>query len=131
MTINHETIPEDFKGKINWLFEHIKKADGTPYSSREAGLAIGKTENYIWRLRTDPRVNNPSLQVVIGLAAFFRVGLNIFEPKPISPGDIFGSEFLGQMAMRAPAMDELDEADQDALIRIIDHVLNSKQKEQD
>ena len=120
-------IPKDFKGKFQWLIEQVKSPTGKSYNDREIAEGIGVTANYVWRLRNDPKVNNPSLEVAEAIAKFFGVGLSFFEenPDPEVLKASLKSIFLAKIAKRAPAMDELSEADQDALLRIIDHVLSS------
>jgi transcriptional regulator with XRE-family HTH domain len=114
-----------FKTKFNWLVENFVKPDGGRFTDREIAERIGTTPNYVWRLRNDPNVNNPSLEVVESIARFFNVELNYFDDRAKSETleQLLQSAFLSKIAKRAPALDELNPETQDALLQIIDHML--------
>lgn len=123
-------FPKGFKEKLNWLVENVKSPAGKSYTDKEIAEAIGKSANYIWRLRHDPTVNNPSLEVAEALAKFFKVGLGFFAEQA-GPEDwkaMLDKGFFSEIAMRAPLLNDLSAEDQDALLRIMDHMLKSRKK---
>jgi len=121
-------LPKGFKEKLNWLVENIKSSEGKSYSDKEIAEGIGKSANYIWRLRNDPTVNNPSLEVAEALAKFFGVGLGFFaeEEGPADWQEMLDKGFFSEIALRAPMLNDLSSADQEALLRIMDHMLKSR-----
>ena len=123
-------FPRGFKEKLKWLVENVKSPEGKSYSDKEIAEAIGISANYIWRLRNDLTVNNPSLEVAEALAKFFRVGLGFFaeEEGPKDWQEMLDRGFFSEIAMRAPLLNDLSPEDQDALLRIMDHMLKSRKE---
>ncbi len=117
-----------FKEKLAWLLDNHPRPDGRPYSDREIGEAIGKTPNYVWRLRNDPKVNNPTLRVAEAIANFFGHELGFFatQLKPIDRLQQLSGAFISQIARRAPALEQLPPEDKLALLRVIDHMLKNQ-----
>ena len=126
--MTHQDLPRGFKGKFNWLIDYVTSPDGDRYTDREIAEGIGVSANYVWRLRHDPKVKNPSLEVAEAIAQFFNVSLSFFEDRTDATDlqEMLSDVFLSQIAKRAPAMNELAEEDKEALLRIIDHVLHSQ-----
>jgi transcriptional regulator with XRE-family HTH domain len=121
-------LPKGFKEKLKWLVEHVKSPEGKSYTDKEIAEAIGKSANYIWRLRNDPTVNNPSLEVAEALAKFFGVGLGFFAEGegPEDWKEMLDRGFFSEIALRASLLNELAVEDQHALLRIMDHMLKSQ-----
>ena len=121
-------IPNTFKGKLNWLIRHITAPGGKPYTDKQIAQAAGVSVNYIWRLRNDPKVNNPSLEVAQAIANFFKVNLSFFQESSTQDElkDALGDVFMNQIAMRSEALDKLSDKNKEALLLLIDHVLNSE-----
>lgn len=122
-----------FKEKLAWLLDNHPHPEGRRYSDREIAEAIGKTPNYVWRLRNDPNVNNPTLEVAEAIANFFGHELGVFATKfePVEHLQQLSGAFISQIAMRAPALEQLSPEDKLALLRVIDHMLkNQPAKEQ-
>lgn len=124
-------LPNDFKGKLNWLIENYKKPDGDRWSDREIAEAIGSTRGYIYRLRSDPSVNNPSLEIIKGLGKFFGVGLRFFDDDfdPNNIDDLYNTVIGNELSMRMTGLSRLSVEDQSAILRIIDNTIKaSKEK---
>ncbi len=122
-------LPIDFKGKLNWLIDNYRKPDGSRWSDREIAGAIGSTRSYIYRLRNDPTVNNPSLEVIKALGRFFRVGLRFFDDDfgPGNISDLYETVIGSELAMRAPGLDSLSDEDKLTILRIIDNTIKASQ----
>lgn len=122
-------LPNDFKGKLNWLVENHKKPNGDRWSDREIAEAIGSTRGYVYRLRNDPRVNNPSLEIIKGLGRFFGVGLRFFDDDfdPNDIDDLYDTVIGNELSMRMTGIGKLSAEDQLAILRIIDNTIKASQ----
>lgn len=123
-------LPKDFKGKLNWLIDNHRKPDGSKWSDREIADAIGGTRGYIYRLRNDPTVNNPSLDVIKALGRFFRVGLRFFDDdfEPGNISDLYETVIGSELAMRAPGLESLSDEDKSTILRLIDNTIKASKK---
>lgn len=120
-------FPKDFKGKFNWLIDNQRKPDGEKWSDVEIAKAIDSTRGYVYRLRNDPTVNNPSLEVTKALGKFFKVGLRFFDDDfdPSNTHDLFDAIIGSELAMRAPGIANLSEEDRLAILRMIDNSISA------
>ena len=120
-------FPRDFKGKLNWLIDNQRKPDGEKWSDREIADAIGATRGYVNKLRNDPSVNNPSLDIMKALGRFFNVSLRFFEDDfdPARTEDLFEAIMGSELAMRAPGIAQLSEEDKLAILRMIDNSISA------
>lgn len=125
----HLKLPDDFKGKLNWLIENYKKSNGDKWNDREIAEAIDSTRGYVYRLRTDPNVNNPSLEVLKRLGKFFGVGLRFFDDDfdPARVNDPYETMIGTELSMRMVGLSKLSPEDQLTILHIIDNAIKASQ----
>jgi transcriptional regulator with XRE-family HTH domain len=119
-----------FKDKLNWLIENHKKPNGSKWSDKEIAEATDTTRAYIYRLRNDPTVSNPSLEIAKALGRFFGVGLRFFDDDFDSAniGDLYDTVIGAELAMRSAGLEKLSDEDKLVILRIIDSTIKASQK---
>lgn len=89
--------------KLNYLFDTIHPRSRGPYSNQEAARSIQENQGlslsgtYLWMLRNGRR-DNPSMQVVAGIAAFFGVPVGYFFDEEVTRRVDAQLELLSTMA---------------------------------
>lgn len=113
--------------RLNWLFENVRKPDGSKYTNQEVedetealGLRVGATA--VWKIRNG-QTQNPGYLTLRSLANLFRVPVTFFydgilsveeearlksNPAVLSPNEI---------ALRTI---ELDESQRQAVLAVIE-----------
>lgn len=76
-----------FAEALSFLYDQRLRDDGKPYSDRDVADAlqasgVDASYSYLWMLRKG-RKDNPRTNVVMGLAAFFRVPAGFFLDRPV------------------------------------------------
>ncbi|MFQ5433946.1 MAG: XRE family transcriptional regulator [Anaerolineae bacterium] len=132
-----EEFNKDFAQRLDKLFKTCTKADGSEYSYEEVQNGTGKavTAAYIWRLRTG-KATNPGLGVIRALSRFFGVSPSYFvREDPAKAQAMARSQANADLAVRfeddavkniALRASELDEAGKQALLSMIDYILQTK-----
>ena len=120
--------PQGFSEKLQWLIGHVPSPRGGPFSDQEIAEAVGVSKNYVWRLKHDASVNNPSLKVTIKLARLFGVGLDFFDEKESGSAEHLGTDELLNKMIAKKALGELDHEDRVAILAMIDHLIKSRRK---
>lgn len=135
--ISSEDPEYDFAQRLDRLFRTHVKPDGSEYSYEEVQNGTGKavTAAYIWRLRTG-RATNPGLGVIMAISHFFGIDPGYFvhddsaEARKMveSHANVDLAARLGDDAVKNIALraSELDEAGKQALLSMIDYILQTK-----
>lgn len=95
-----------FSARLNFLFDTIKKADGTLHSNREVARVIGISPAYISRLRSG-EMSNPGYDLVGKLAEFFNVPVSYFYETEGSEEENESKRIaVNNIALRASKLDD-------------------------
>ena len=124
---------KSFGDKLKWLFENIKKPDGSEYSLldvEKATESFGQrvTTSNLHRLKHD-QIRNPGFLTLRAIAMFFQVPLSFFN-EDLSTEELERIKIqalpstIQEIALRTS---EMDEADQDV---ILDMVISLSQRRQ-
>ncbi|HIP70477.1 MAG TPA: hypothetical protein EYH05_03675 [Anaerolineae bacterium] len=136
MTSSEESQKE-FARRLDELFKTCTKPDGSEYSYEEVQNGTGKavTSAYIWRLRTG-KATNPGLGVIKALSRFFGVSPSYFvREDPAKAQAMVRAQANANLAARleddavkdiALRASELDEEGKQALLNMIDYILQTK-----
>ncbi len=122
----------DYSQKLVELFETRRKPNGTRFTQNDVIAGAGDiiTRVYLWKLRTG-RASNPSFQVIQAIAQVFGVDPNYFFEDTRNSKILVEpprSKFIEQLVLRADEMENLDEADQETILQMIDVILKTKSK---
>jgi transcriptional regulator with XRE-family HTH domain len=133
-----EEADNDFAQRLDYLFRTVIPNDGGEYTYEEVQNGTNKavTAAYIWRLRTG-KATNPGYAVIRALSDFFGVDPNyFFEPEEVAKNQAdersnfnlaarFQDHSVKDIALRAS---ELDEAGRQAILSMIEYILENKEK---
>ena len=123
--------PKDFAEKLNTLFEHKRKPDGSKYTQEEVvqGTDGVLTRAYLWKLRTS-RAKNPGFQIVQALADFFEVDINYFKTEQGEETRLIDhaveDKLVGDIAFRSSMLGHEAKL---AVLNMIDFILNNRPAE--
>lgn len=137
--LTSEESGNNFAHRLDFLFKTIRRPDGGEYSYEEVQNGTGKavTAAYIWRLRTG-KATNPGYWVIKALSDFFHIDPNYFfqneaEARQIANDQVntalavrFQDHSVKDIALRAS---ELDEAGRQAILGMIEYILQNKKPE--
>jgi transcriptional regulator with XRE-family HTH domain len=76
--MSQEAEPLPLKDLVNFLFEHVLRPDGKPYTTQEVTDHVRISHATINQLRTG-RSKNPALPTLQEICRFFNVPLTFFE----------------------------------------------------
>ena len=119
---------QGFSEKLQWLVANVPSPRGGPFSDQEIAEAVGVSKTYVYRLKHDAEVNNPSLKVTIKLARLFGVELGFFDEKESpSTTEPEADQLLNEMIAKK-TLGELEHEDRIAILAMIDHLIKTRQK---
>ncbi len=120
--------PSTLAERLDWLFNHVKKPDGKPYTYQEvadgtAELGYRVTSTGIWKIRNG-ETQNPGYLVLQVLAQFFKVSPSFFYDEQLSPHDLdtlhlvdlLQKQGVGEIALRSS---ELPPSGREAVLQIL------------
>jgi transcriptional regulator with XRE-family HTH domain len=119
---------KNFAEKLNTLFEHKRKPDGSKYTQEEVvqGTDGVLTRAYLWKLRTG-RAKNPGFQIVQALADFFEVDINYFRDDQGQETELIEQatqdKLVGDIAFRSSMLGHEAKL---AVLNMIDFILNNR-----
>lgn len=133
-----EETRNDFAQRLDHLFKTITRPDGSEYTYEEVQNGTGRavTAAYIWRLRSG-KATNPGYGVIRALSKFFNVNPSYFfqneeeanaavnRQANIDLAARFQDSSIRDVALRAS---ELDEAGRQAILGMIEYILENKSK---
>lgn len=102
-------MAENIGQKVEWLFQNIKKADGSPYTHQEVEEGTDKqgykvTVPAIWKIRHN-KTRNPGYLTLRALALFFEVPPTFFFEDELSPEKV--SQINNQTILNNPDVHEI------------------------
>lgn len=113
--------------RLNWLFENIRKADGSKYTNQDIedeterlGIRVGATA--VWKIR-NAQTQNPGYLTLRAIASIFKVPVTFFFEGLLTPEE---SERLKSYLQFASSQEiarrtiDLDENERRALLTIIE-----------
>ena len=124
-TQTEDALPH-IAGRVNWLFDHVRKNDGSCYTMAEietAATALGYvlSKTALWKIRRGHTVN-PGYLTVQALAHVFQVPVTFFYKGLLTPAE----EARVQFSLAAPTAQEiglrtmdLEEEQRQALLGLI------------
>jgi transcriptional regulator with XRE-family HTH domain len=130
-------LGSDFARRLDFLFKTVTKPDGSEYSYEDVQQGTNKavTAAYVWRLRTG-KATNPGYWIIKALSDFFGVDPNYFfqdeekaktiieERVNTNLAERFQDSSVRNVALRAS---ELDEAGRQAILGMIEYILQGKE----
>lgn len=117
-----------FSERIAWLREHVRKPNGDRYSIDDVAATTGISRSYLYEL-TRGEKDNPSMETLEALAAFFRVNPLFFSKDPRNYLPPVPTDQL-QMALRSvgPLTEEDKQTLDDLLERARELVAETRKK---
>lgn len=130
-------LGSDFARRLDFLFKTVTKPDGSEHSYEDVQQGTNKavTAAYVWRLRTG-KATNPGYWIIKALSDFFGVDPNYFfqdeekaktiieERVNTNLAERFQDSSVRNVALRAS---ELDEAGRQAILGMIEYILQGKE----
>jgi hypothetical protein len=128
-------IDNNFAYRLDYLFKTVTQPDGSEYTYEDVQQGTNKavTAAYVWRLRTG-KATNPGYWIIKALSDFFGVDPNYFfqddtqtlveDRVNMNLAERFQDSSVRDVALRAS---ELDEAGRQAILGMIDYILQGKE----